>query len=67
MIVTEYGAFDLRGLSISERAVGIAHLAAPDVKEELLKKIYDSPAFHHSAAALSEATPEGFVPFASVG
>lgn len=67
VIVTENGAFDPRGLSISERAVGIAHLAAPDVKEELLKKIYDSPAFHHSATALSEGIPNGFVPFASVG
>ncbi len=67
VIVTEYGAFDPRGLSISERAVGIAHLAAPEVKEDLLKKIYESPEFHHSAAALTEGTPRGFVPFSAVG
>ncbi len=67
VIVTENGAFDPRGLSISERAVGIAHLAAADVKTELLKKIYDSPEFHHSAAALSDSAPKGFVPFAAVG
>jgi acyl-CoA hydrolase len=66
VIVTEHGAFDPRGLSISERAVGIAHLAAPEVKEALLKKIYESPAFHHSRSALSDGVPKGFIPYAAV-
>jgi acyl-CoA hydrolase len=42
IIVTEHGAFDPRGLSICEHAVGIAHLAEPDVREALLKHIYES-------------------------
>ena len=67
VIVTENGAFDPRGLSISERAVGIAHLAAPDVRAKLLKKIYENPAFHHPSAALSEGVPKGLVPFEAVG
>jgi acyl-CoA hydrolase len=67
VIVTEYGAFDPRGLSISERAVGIAHLAAPEVKADLLKKIYESPEFHRPSSALSDHLPAGFVPFRAVG
>jgi len=46
VLVTEHGAFDPRGLSLGERAVGIAHLAAPEETEKLLKVIHDNPAFH---------------------
>jgi 4-hydroxybutyrate CoA-transferase len=67
VIVTENGAFDPRGLSIGERAVGIAHLATDDIKEALLKKIYESPAFHHPWAAIADGVPKGFTPFEAVG
>jgi acyl-CoA hydrolase len=67
VIVTENGAFDPRGLSISERAVGIAHLAAPEVKDHLLKNIYESPEFHHPRAALAAGHPKGFIPYSTVG
>ena len=66
VIVTEYGAFDPRGLSIAERAVGIAHLASPEVKAALLKKIYDSPEFHHAKGALTDSTPKGFSPYDTI-
>ncbi len=46
IIVSEHGAFDPRRLSLGERAVGIAHLAAPEKRDELLKIIRDDPAFH---------------------
>ncbi len=46
IIVTEHGAFDPRRLSLGERAVGIAHLAEPEIREKFLKMIYDNPAFH---------------------
>ncbi len=46
IIVTEYGALDPRGLSLGERAVGIAHLAHPKERDKLLKMITDSPEFH---------------------
>jgi acyl-CoA hydrolase len=66
VIVTENGAFDPRGLSISERAVGIAHLASPSVKDDLLKKIHDSPEFHHEKGALTAGVPKGFHPYDTV-
>ena len=67
VLVTEYGALDPRGLSIGERAVGIAHLADDTVKADLLKKVYDGPEFYHTGAALSDGVPKGFTPFAAVG
>ncbi len=62
VIVTEHGAFDPRGLSICERAVGIAHLAEPEVRERLLKHIYDSPRFHTPRQSLNDRRPKGFFP-----
>lgn len=63
VIVTEHGAFDPRGLAFSERAVGIAHLAEPEIREQLLKEIYDSPEFHHPAKALKDGVPKGITPY----
>ena len=63
VIVTEYGAFDPRGLAFSERAVGIAHLAAPEVRQQLLQQIYDSPEWHHPAEALKDGVPKGVIPY----
>lgn len=67
VIVTENGALDPSGLSISERAVGIAHLASPEVKEQLLREIYDSPEFHRPGAALAGGAPKGFIPYEAIG
>ncbi len=63
VIVTEYGAFDPRGLAFSERAVAIAHLAAPQVRQNLLKQIYDSPEWHRPAQALKDGVPKGVIPY----
>lgn len=63
VIVTEYGAFDPKGLSIAEHAVGIAHLAAPDARDRLLEHIYDSPEFHKPREALRNGRPKGFTSF----
>jgi acyl-CoA hydrolase len=60
VIVTEYGAFDPRGLSISEHAVGIAHLAEPGMREALLKYIFESKRFHKPRQALQDRKPKGF-------
>lgn len=62
IIVTEYGAFDPRGLSLGERALGIAHLASPEKREELLKLVSDSPAFHKPDIPLHHGAP-GFTPY----
>ncbi|MCF8369527.1 MAG: hypothetical protein K9G76_10830 [Bacteroidales bacterium] len=63
IIVTENGAFDPRGLNISEHAVGIAHLAEPKTREKLLKSIFDSSEFHKPQQALRDKAPKGFIPY----
>ena len=62
IIVTEYGAFDPRKLSLGERAVGIAHLAQPEQRERLLRIIRDDPAYHKPDDAFCRAVP-GFTPY----
>ena len=66
IIVTEYGAFDPRGLSITEHAVGIAYLAAPDHREKLLKHIFESHVFNKPASVLREGRPKGFIPYEAI-
>jgi acyl-CoA hydrolase len=67
VIVTEHGAFNPRGLSIAEHAVGIAHLAEPECRDKLLKYIYDSKEYHNPKQALNGKTPKGFIPYKEVG
>jgi len=62
IIVTEQGAFDPRRLSLGEHAVGIAHLAAPEYREQILKRIVDDPAFHHPYAYLTKGV-RGFTSY----
>jgi acyl-CoA hydrolase len=62
IIVTEYGAFDPRKLSLGERAVGIAHLAEPSEREALLETIHSDPAFHKPDVALHKRA-RGFIPY----
>jgi 4-hydroxybutyrate CoA-transferase len=66
VIVTENGAFDPRGLTIAEHAVGIAHLAADEYKEQLLREIYDSNVFHKPQEALKEVHRKGFISYDDV-
>lgn len=66
VIVTENGAFNPRGLTIAEHAVGIAHLAAKEYRDQLLKKIYDSKAFHKPQLALKEVVKKGFISYDDV-
>ncbi|MCD4683709.1 MAG: hypothetical protein K8R86_10540 [Bacteroidales bacterium] len=66
IIITENGAFDPRGLNIAEHAVGIAHLAEPKTRDELLKGIYDSTEFHKPNEALKDKPPKGFIPYDAV-
>ncbi|MBP6876123.1 MAG: acetyl-CoA hydrolase/transferase family protein [Candidatus Eisenbacteria bacterium] len=62
ILVTENGALDPRGLSMGERAVGIAHLAPPEQRERLLKLILGNPAFHKPKVAI-EKGKLGFTPY----
>ncbi len=43
VIVTEYGIADLRGLSVGNKAVAIARIAHPSVRDDLLRNVYDDP------------------------
>jgi acyl-CoA hydrolase len=63
VIVTENGAFNPRGLNISEHAVGIAHLAEPETRQKLLKIIFDSKEFHKPREALKDRSPKGFISY----
>jgi acyl-CoA hydrolase len=62
IIVTEQGAFDPQGLSLGEHAIAIAHLAAPEERDKLLKIIYDDPAFHRPDFPILKKIP-GFIPY----
>jgi len=62
ILVTEYGAFDPCGLSLGERAVGIAHLAGPEQQDNLMQVIHENPAFHKPDLALHKGMP-GFTPY----
>jgi 4-hydroxybutyrate CoA-transferase len=66
IIVTENGAFNPKGLNISEHAVGIAHLADPDNREILLKFIFDSPEYFKPKNALKDKAPKGFIPYEAI-
>jgi acyl-CoA hydrolase len=66
VFVTEHSVFNPRGLSICEHAVGIAHLAAPEVRDTLLQHIYESDRFHRPRQALTDRDPKGFLACASL-
>lgn len=65
-IVTEYGAFNPRGLNLAEHAIGIAHLTSPDIRDLLLRTIYESKEFHKPRIALKDITPMGFISYESI-
>ena len=63
VIVTEHGAFDPRGLNIAEHVVAIAHLAAPEYREDLLRHIYDSKEYYKPQRLIGDRPPKGFTPY----
>ncbi|MFH1725797.1 MAG: acetyl-CoA hydrolase/transferase C-terminal domain-containing protein [Elusimicrobiota bacterium] len=63
VLVTENGAFSPFGLSMGEKAVGIAYLAAPEAREKLLRRIYKSPFFHDPKGSFVDGYPKGFTPY----
>lgn len=67
ILVTEHGAFDPRGLSFVEHAVGIAHIAAPEHRDELLRRIYENKQYFKPQEALRDGRPpKGFIPFDAI-
>jgi acyl-CoA hydrolase len=45
VLVTEFGIADLRGLTLGNKALAIASVAHPTVREKLLRQIHDDPMF----------------------
>ena len=45
VLVTEFGIADLRGLTLGGKALAIAGIAHPSVRDVFLKEIYDDPLF----------------------
>jgi 4-hydroxybutyrate CoA-transferase len=43
VVVTEYGIADLRGMSVGNKALAIASIAHPSVRDNLLRTVYDDP------------------------
>jgi len=66
VIVTDQGAFDPRGLDMAEHAVAIAHLAAPEYREELLRSIYDSKEYYKPQKIRGDRPPKGFTPYDAI-
>lgn len=66
VLVTENGAFNPKGLNIAEHAVGIAHLADAEVRDDLLKYIYETKAYYKPQIALKDKSPKGFISYDSV-
>ncbi len=66
VVVTEMGAFDPRGLSFTEHAVGMAHLAPDAVRDSLLQHIFDSGVFSNPRSALRQGRPKGFIPYKDI-
>jgi len=66
VIVTENGAFNPRGLTIAEHAIGIAHLSAPEIRDSLLRNIFESKVFNKPRGALINSKAKGFVSYEAI-
>ena len=59
VIVTEWGAADLRGLTSGEKALAIASIAHPSFRDDLLRQIYEDPLFTKPVGIYLEKAPRG--------
>jgi acyl-CoA hydrolase len=63
VIVTEYGVADLRGLSVGNKALAIARIAHPDIRDDLLRKVYEDPMITKPHDFTLDKTPYGVTPY----
>lgn len=63
VIVNEYGIADLRGLSVGEKALALAHIAHPRHREEFLRAVHDDSLFTKPAGFHPDQTPRGVTPY----
>ncbi len=54
-VVTEYGAVDLHGKSIRERALALIHIAHPDFREELMREARERQLVYADQIVVEEA------------
>ncbi len=59
VIVTEWGVADLRELTVGEKAVAIASISHPSVRDELLRYVVDDPMFTKPVGFSLGRTPRG--------
>jgi acyl-CoA hydrolase len=63
VIVTEYGAADLRGLTAGEKALAIASIAHPKFRDQYLRELYENPMFTKPVGFALGKKPRGFIPY----
>jgi 4-hydroxybutyrate CoA-transferase len=59
VIVTEYGIADLRGQSVGNKALAIARIAHPSVRDDLLRTVYDDPMLTKPYGFTLDKVPHG--------
>jgi acyl-CoA hydrolase len=59
VIVTEWGFADLRELTAGEKALALASISHPNVRDELLRYVIDDPMFTKPVGFSSTTTPHG--------
>ena len=63
VVVTEYGIADLRDLTVGEKAIALAHIAHPKVREKYLRQIYEDPYFTKPRGYTLDKLPEGVIQY----
>ncbi len=63
VIVTEYGAADLRGLTAGEKALAIASIAHPKYRDDYLKELYEDALFTKPVGFGLGKKPRGVIPY----
>ena len=63
VIVTEYGIADLRDLTTGFKGLAIASISHPDVRESLMKSIYDDPRMTKPKGFSLDKIPPGVIPY----
>jgi acyl-CoA hydrolase len=63
IIITEYGVADLRELTVGNRALAIASIAHPSVREDLFRYIRENTMFTRLADSTAGSKPVGVTPY----
>ena len=63
VIVTEWGIADLRELTIGEKALAIASIAHPDLRDDFLRYVYEDSLFTKLIGSTATETPRGVIKY----